>query len=249
MTAICTKNEVFAYLGLTPTDAESALMDIVRPMAEDCVRTFVGYTITQQSHTHFLPVMDGVDGGIESLDVVNNRVAFEYSEETDRLCLPERPVRSITSIYSDSAAYFGQGASDFGAATLLTAGTDYALEYTASGVSWSGMVRKIAGTWPARAGTVKVTYVAGFSASELSGVTSVRGPKGVGVGQLKLAAIIAAGIAFRQGQSANNGAITSERLADYSVTYGKSAEQLFGFKWRLPAQVEDMLADFRRYSL
>jgi hypothetical protein len=246
---ICTTNDVFAYLGKTPTDAERSLMDLLRPMAEDLVRDYVGYTITSGTYTHFLPESNGDTGEIEHLDVVNDRVVAEWSQETDRLILPERPLRTITSIYADAAATFGQGSGDFGAGTLLTAGSDYAIEYTTSGVSWSGIIRKIAGSWPSRAGTVKVTYTAGLSAAELAGVTAVRGPKASAVRQLRLAAIIAASIAFKQGQAANTGAITSERLADYSVTYGKSAEKLFGFQWRLPAQVEEMLATFRRIAL
>lgn len=254
MARIVSNAEVFAYLGKsTPTSEESVLMNLLAPMAEGSVRQHIGYSVDQQSHTHFLPERDSLEGDVNKIDSVNDRVFFEYGHGTDKLYLPERAVRSITSVYEDQAAYNGQGTNDFAVATLLTAGTDYYLDYTAAGVSWSGMIRKIAGTWPSRSRTIKVTYVAGFTASELSGEAAVVGPNGVGVGQLKWATLLAVAIAYKQNSSlsgSNVGPVVSERLADYSVSYGnKSAENLFGFKQGLPEQVKDLLSPFRRYDI
>lgn len=254
--AIASNDDVFAYLGeSTPTAAQIALLTLLKPMAESAVKTWVGYAIEQTTFTHFLPEVDTREGRIESLDATTDRVFFEATDGTERLYLPERPLRSITSLYEDAAAYAGQGASDFAAATLLTAGTDFYIDYTTSGVSWSGLVVKIAGTWPSRRRTVKVTYSAGLSAAELAGTTSVSGPNGVGVGQLKLAAIIASAIAFRQhssvaaGVGGGVGPVQSERLADYSVTYGKSVDNLFGFGTDLPDGVKRLLEPFKRYDI
>src|SRR5579859_5263999 len=44
------------------------------------------------------------------------------------LVLPRRPVQSITSIYLDNGAYFGEASGAFGPLTLLTQGTDYRSE-------------------------------------------------------------------------------------------------------------------------
>lgn len=252
MTDICSNIEVLAYLGISvPTAAETAMVNLLRPKAESAVRRYVGFTITQATHTHFLPVQNENAGEIEGLDVVNGRVAFEFSNATDKMYLPERPVRSITSLYEDSAAYGGQGSGDFPAGSALTGGTDYYIDYTTSGVSWSGLLRKVAGTWSVRARTIKAVYVAGLTAAELAG-TSIRGPNGGDVLDLKFAAIIAAALAIKEAsgvQGSNAGPITSERLSDYSVSYGKSVDSLFGFNRDLPPKVKELLDPYRRYSV
>lgn len=224
---------------------------MLRPKAESAVRRYVGFTITQDTYTHYLPERNQAQGEVESLDVVNNRVAFEYSEATDKLWLPERPVRSISSLIEDIGAYGGQGAGDFSGASL-TGGTDYYIDYTSATVSWNGLVRKIAGTWSSRARTIKVAYTAGLTAAELAGTTAVRGPRGGDVQDLKWACIIAAALAFKESgsvQGSNSGPVTSERLADYSVTYGKVVESLFGFGSSLPVKVRELLDPYRRYAL
>lgn len=254
MTAIVTTDEVFALLGnSTPTKEEVALLNILKPMAEDAVREAVGYSITQDTYTHFLPEMDDDGAEVDNIDVVNDRVAFEYRGATNKLFAPERPIRSITSLYRDSAAYGGQGSGDFGSSTLQTSGTDYYVDYVSSGVSWNGLIVSIAGTWPTRSRTIKLTYVAGLTAGELAGTTAVRGPSGTGVGQLKYAALLAASLAFKEPESiqgSNTGPITAERLADYSVQYSaKDISNIFGFKQRLPEKVLSLLEPFKRYRL
>ncbi len=93
----------------------------------------------------------------------------------------QRLVQSITSIYLDYKGYYGQGTdSPFAAATLLTAGLDYALvpDQPDGTSSRSGLIQRINGTWPATwqyrrgllnpavipgLGNVKITYVGGFA--------------------------------------------------------------------------------------
>lgn len=113
----------------------------------------------------------------------------EYYQPNGRiLVLKKRPVQSITSVYEDHDARWGDGTSPYAAATLLTAGTDYALERDGSGllgeVSRSGNLRRIGKPWaqavspiayantnynnlvravvPA-VGAVKVVYVSGYT--------------------------------------------------------------------------------------
>lgn len=111
----------------------------------------------------------------------SHTVTSEYYRGTNTryIRLRDRPVISVTSVYMDGTGYFGQGSDPFPAATLLTAGTHYALELDhPAGYSRSGLVRRIDGVWPAQvlrrrgelapytdlaAGNIKVTYVAGFA--------------------------------------------------------------------------------------
>lgn len=99
---------------------------------------------------------------------------------TNQLRLRQRPVISITSIYLDTDGYYGQGTTPYPAATLLTAGLDYALvpDQPDGTSSRSGIVERLNGTWPAGwkrtrgmlgaaitpgLGNLKITYVAGYA--------------------------------------------------------------------------------------
>lgn len=99
---------------------------------------------------------------------------------TDYLCgkgdstliLKESPVLSVTSVYLDDSAYFGDAAGAFAADTLLTSGEDYALDKA------RGFLIRIGTTWPNinergvgllasgvsdGVGNVKVTYTPGYA--------------------------------------------------------------------------------------
>lgn len=97
---------------------------------------------------------------------------------TPELVLLERPVQSITSIYEDDTGYYGQGSGAFASTTLLTEGSDYALDLKNAAISLSGIVVRLGGVWanvtargagllgaeplPGR-GNLKVTYTAGYT--------------------------------------------------------------------------------------
>ena len=105
----------------------------------------------------------------------------EYRDGTGDpwLCLRQAPVHSITSVYLDDGGLWGQGDDAFAAATLLTAGDDYALRVDGTdGLSYGGYLYRANGSWPrpkARSpgllstfsapvgtGNVKIVYVAGW---------------------------------------------------------------------------------------
>jgi hypothetical protein len=95
------------------------------------------------------------------------------------LPLRQRPINSIASIYEDQQAAWGQAPDAFAAATLLTAGTDYAIvKDQSSGASRCGLVYRVNSVWPKPltykagvispqlgdgVGNIKVTYNAGYS--------------------------------------------------------------------------------------
>lgn len=256
MAGIVSLSDALTLLGKTgsATDAEMGLLNMLIPLAEDAVRSFVGYTVTQATYTHFLPQSDfWYDEGELSFDVVNNRVTVDADTDTDRLILPELPVRSITSINEDQAARHGQGASDF-SGDNLTSGTDYELMYTDSGISWTGQVRRVNGTWSQRAGTIKVVYTAGLTAAELDS-GSVRGPNASSVRDIKYAALLAVVKAFHQAitlqpsSTGAVGAIQSERLADYAVTYARESTVNYSMMVDLPMESRQRLQPYRRVVL
>lgn len=158
---IVSEEEALSEIGIeNPTRVQLVLARRLKQQAEKAARRYVGATLTQATYTHYLPKSDGI--------------AYHI------LRLLEWPVRSITSIYLDHTGYFGQAPGAFAASTILTAGQDYYLNLDRGGMSMFGHVTRVGGmfqgrmtTWPRTAGSVKVTYVAGFSAGELSGDVTV----------------------------------------------------------------------------
>lgn len=104
-----------------------------------------------------------------------------YTTHGDQyLTLRRRPVTAVAAVYEDASGYFGDPTGAFDStATLLTAGTGYAVETGADGlptgrlyrvgrrwpVAWTREPRRLANSLAGNAGCVKVTYTAGFAAN------------------------------------------------------------------------------------
>ena len=94
-----------------------------------------------------------IDGQIKSLtrQRLEAGTATEYHDapaDRDVIHLRELPVRAVTSVHYDAGGYYGQGANAFAAATLLTAGTDYAwAPDQPDGTSRSGRLQSLRGNW------------------------------------------------------------------------------------------------------
>lgn len=93
------------------------------------------------------------------------------------------PIWSIESLYLDNYAEFGDAPGAFGSNTLLTQGTNYALDWDngPGSFSSSGLIQCIDNVWPQpiaqsfgvisayvgpRTGNIKVSYVAGYPGTE-----------------------------------------------------------------------------------
>lgn len=251
--SIISSLDALAFMGeSTPTTSQILAMDVVRPLAEDAIKAYVGYSIEQATHTHFLPDSDDRSGDLTGYDVLNNRVYEEREFGPLWLYLPERPVRSITNLYEDPAAEGGQGSGDFGAGTELTQGVDFYIDWTVNGVSWTGRIDRIVTNWSTKRRTIKVVYSAGLSSAELAGTSAVRGPVGGGVSAFRYAAFLTAALYYREAEglaSGGTGPIQSERLYDYAVTYAKDMIAQLSFQYRLPSKAQEVLWPFRRLSL
>lgn len=192
------------------------------------VKTYLGITATTEDAklTQFIGF---VDAQIKQYCRQNFEQATytEYYSGTGvrTVVLLRRPVQSITSVYLDQNAYYGQATPSFAASTILTVGTDYALELDESlsngqVVSRAGIMVRVATIWPEMNasfypgritqeygpafGNIKVTYVAGYPAAAF--------PQDV-----KLAAcMMVAGI--RRSAPFGGMTPTGERISDYSYT-------------------------------
>lgn len=232
---ICSPAEILTFLGKAATaiDAERGLLTMLQPMVEAAVKREIGYSIEQATYTHYLPragTFQDVDEDLVYSDISGETVevtALGGIQQLGSVTVPELPLRSVTSLYEDASAYSGQGSGDFGSSTLKTQGTDYWFVLDESGLCRDGKIRRLNGYWPSRAGTVKVTYVAGYTQAELTNGIAAH---------LKKAVLRSMQHAFNAAGGDDAGTIKAERLGDYSVQYAVEAAQ------RLPADVLDMLA-------
>ncbi len=160
-------------VGSTITEANRALITMLKSFVENDVRSYLRTDLTQATYTHYLPNRKVIVESEPMLWVENKRVTNRWATaEGDVLQLPQLFARSITSIYEDCNAKGNQQAGDFPVASLLTAGTDYFLDIDESGLARASQVRRIGTLWSRYPRTIKVTYVAGFTAAEIDATYS-----------------------------------------------------------------------------
>lgn len=167
-------DDVEVFFGISCCDDTSAsrLLQLVTRWTESQARKWVGHGISQNTYTaeyHRRDRLDSFDS-IENLEVIGDSVYLDSHSPADGhiLKLDNAFVRSITEVRMDPAGNFGFTSGSFGSSTVLVEGTDYFLELDSTGLSKSGRLIRNNAAWPNRPGSVKVTYVAGFSAAELN---------------------------------------------------------------------------------
>jgi hypothetical protein len=234
------------------------------PMTDAAIKSFLGYQVVQATYTHIVPdvdmfVVNQNDLGLP-VDVIVNRIAYAFPGPPVILQLPEIPVRSITRFAMDYAALGGQQSTDFAAATNITQGTQYYVDYDCpdpgqtipyrSGVSWTGHLRAWIGVFSGRQRTMQVTYTAGFTPDELDGKTALGYRNCV---TIKYAAILTAAAAFLEAKATQingigaQGPIVSERLGDAAFTYHQDAvNQMVGMMTPIPWKAQQLLRDHQR---
>lgn len=173
---ITTSTDLQTYLGLpvlTPLAAQ------VQSLAEQHVKDFLGWgEVEQQTWVEYYPREQGaaMTGDPQYIVASNHQRAVPgFYFAPNIIQLQQLPVRSITEVREDATGYFGQAPNAFPATTILQSGSDYFLKienpaiYGGQPISWSGHLVRRAFWFPATVGSVMVTYVAGFTAMELSG--------------------------------------------------------------------------------
>lgn len=171
--AIITPDDIKAYIGrgssISAADADA--LTLLQALAEADVQEELGFRIARASHTEYYPESNAQyrEYGFEEVEVQGNKAFFMRGAQGPKFKLRQTPVRAITSINVDSTGYFGQGADSFGAASLLTAGTDYYYVIDYEGMSRCGHVIRRGLAWPGEPGSIKVVYESGFSTAELDG--------------------------------------------------------------------------------
>lgn len=179
---VISPQEAQDWLGLTTLDS---LAKSLMQRAEQHVCDFLGWEfICQQTIQEFLPLDQATPFIQDPVYTVNsgyNRAvpANYYSANVLQLRhVPLRPQANNITVYEDWTGYFGQMPGSF-AAPALEFGVDYFLkveEPAQNGnlpLCWSGQLVRRTFWWPNIPGSIKISYVAGFSDGELAGRYSV----------------------------------------------------------------------------
>jgi hypothetical protein len=234
-------SEVLLELGLSDsvTDEERAIATTAIAKAEGAIRRFLGYDPVYQEHTEYYPMRTIGSQRRQGVLEVDGDVAVvrQLSEgATNVLALRHVPLRAVTALYIDYDGRSGARDGAFGSEALKTEGADFWANYDAvdsdgNGVAPDGILNSI-GLWPTTPGTVKVVYMAGYTAAELRGQDTIIDASGINDAAVNEAVRRVKRFFAVKKQSRSGfvaGIVTSERLGDYSYSIdAASTAQLLG---------------------
>jgi hypothetical protein len=246
---ICELGEILAALGKgnTATDEEVAAARAAQYWAERSVKKYLLSGVEQATYQEVLPngqLYRYTDDDLTRFEEIGGQVvAYSYEQMTDRLPLGETPVRSVTAVYET----YTEGGGGWPAGSLLDPSAYY-LDAREVGLSQTGHVVRL-GSWSSVPRSVKVVYVAGYTADELR--LDGRWP------EFKLAVRLQAAKNFRTTQSLHDhalglapiGPVVSESVQGASVSVDAgSAKLLAGQLMTLTPEVQEMLFEHRNLN-
>ena len=246
--------DIYALLGgSVSNDADRATLLGLRAAGERLVKQYVGYHIEQKTHTEYYPLrgqVEAADQLIEGYEMVGDKaVAYGRHTLSNRvLQLRNLPVRSITNIWENPAAWDTAGGS-FPDSTKLTNGSDYQLDLEDDDGSWTGHVFRRSGSWSDSPRSIKIVYVAGLTENELENNFPEYGLAAIET-IVKLFNEFKSHQGFATG-GGTAGPVVAEHLADWGVTYA-SSEQARNTGWSrgIPlsaARFLEMQMNYARY--
>ncbi len=239
----------------TGADEGDSLLGMLQHGVERAVRQFVGWELERATYTRYYPRSD--PGGDTDPFVVGQGSIASLGGLSEVLQLDHMYVlNSDLSVYEQSEAYYGQGSDADWSSNQLTKGESWVLDTADGQVSESGQLIRLDGTWPKQRGSVKVTYTAGFTASELLGTKS-----GVesytDASDIRMAVLLALGKAYSQAKMHQHsgdpkrpsGLITSESITGYSYSlHPEVAAMMSGLADSLPLECHRLLHKYKRYA-
>jgi len=250
MPTLTRKAEVLTMLGKTTalTAAEEGLLDLIHPLAESAVFSYLQQELQYARHVEYLPIGRGgfPDKPLDDVDFRGGSVAVVTGQAgSEVLQLKHTPVwLTGLEVREDIGGNAGQADGAFADATILSAGSDYWLDIddADSNLSRTGMLRRF-GVWPAEPRSVKVTYYGGWTATQLSnsGTAAV----------LKLAilqtVVQAFWAALNSQKNSGAGQVQSESIGSYSFSNGQGVARL-NLGVVVPADAKLLLQPFRNYG-
>lgn len=250
-------SEVLLDLGLSAeaTDEERAIANAAIYRAEGAVRRYLKYSPVLGERTEFYSASSrNPQRGPGVWEVEGDQAILRRLSEaaTSELQVRYIPIRSVAHLYVDYDGRGGSRVGAFGAATEKTEGTDFWPNFDGedddgNAICRDGLIRS-AGSWSTSPGTVKIVYTAGYSAEEF------RGQKDMVDATPIWSAIVEEAVRRMKkvmvtkkttGVGWVAGALTGERLGDYSYTVNPAEMQhLLGSVTDLLPSTKEKLCDF-----
>lgn len=236
-----------ALAGTITTDAELARLEMIWKGVEAEIRRFCGQNIMQpvDAYVDFLPETDRyvpLDPLLQNDIAWNGRYTSNMSGapawDGHVLPLKQGLVRSITEVRVDTTGSGGNDGDDFPSTSVLD-DSYYFLDVDEKDpsnllISWSGNLILKSGTWSTRRRSIKVTYVAGFTAAEMDDEFS----------DIRLAVTEEVLDRYTSLSSDGVGKVKQERLGDWEVTYAISENE-----GRLSSSLKDALRPFVKWKM
>ena len=256
--ALTSTDEVLTFMGM-PTASErrtveTALADLLTPIACNLVKEYVGYEIEFNTFVEYHPessVSVAEDELVDGWEVIGGRVVPRGPRGQRAraiIQLTNLPVRQIDSVYEAPNSWDNYPPT-WAAGTLLTEGQHYRVDYdnesfpgvdsTYTRMSKTGFLISRVGIWTPVSRSVKVTYKAGYTADELA--TTGR------FSRFKLAAITAATFYIKEAKlnairGGNTGLLTAKAIDGFSQTWAPpAAMSIYGLTYDLPPSARKLL--------
>jgi len=249
MASIVSDTDAREFLGLA---ADDPVLPLIRRGVERAVTQWTGWELARASYTRYFPK---IERGGEGTDFPGEfGVVPNTGGRTDEIYLDHKYVlASGFAVYEFAGAYAGQ--SDSTDWEALTLGDEFALDLFDDNVCRSGGVKRLGAEWPKARGSVKATYTAGFTATELSGVMDGSADY-TDASDIRLAVQIALTKAWnevmqhRKNQRGVAGPFTAESIEGYSYSKDAAAAALLtGMAAKLPLESLELLQPYRKYGL
>lgn len=258
--SIATLAEAKSWLGITATATadDNVILGVLLASVDALFTEFLGYSISQATRTEYYPPRvnltqrDALVDGYERSGTNKVVPIDRYRNERRVIMLRHLPVRSITAVYENPDAWLSSPP-DFSSQFLLTAGSGYSLDCDGvdddgNNISKTGFLIRESGPWSVAERCVKVTYVGGYSATEL----------GSTYGHLKHAFLTQIQVSYNavklhrmEGRAMGGmpGILASVSLGDWSESYDTlTAQKLYGLQTALAPAVMEMLEKRINYS-
>jgi hypothetical protein len=256
MGTIIDPSEVILELGLSSaiTEEERAIVNSAITRTEGAIKRYLQYDPVQRTRTEYYPRQDFDHQSRASIFEVQGSVAVlrrVAEPATSELQTQHIPIRSITSLRVDLDGRSGQSSGAFPADSEKTEGTDFWANYDGqdssnADICRDGIIRSF-GLWPVTPGTVRIVYVAGYTAAELHGQDAIVDASTIVDAAIEEAARRAKRIISGQKTTTGfiPGVLTGEKLGDYSYTIDTStAKEDFSGKNDLLESSKEKLEDF-----
>lgn len=248
------KAEVLVFLGKAASlsAADESLLDLLHPLAEAALHSYMQQDIGHGRHVEYLPIGQSRGGGDSySLEDVSFRggaggsVRFNSSNGGSAdLQLKHLPVfLAGLEIRENSSGRAGQTQTSFDDDSLLVAGDDYWLDMddAESDFSRSGIVRRN-GAWSSEPRSIKATYYGGWRSGDMTNDGAA--------GAIKLAALHTVASAYwlakHNGTRQGSGPLMSEGIGKYH--YSLSQQFLSQLTFTVPFEAKQLLQPFRNYG-